>query len=92
MKLKDKENFEISCGGAIKNLDNYPSLEECLNLKILGVIQEEKQNKAMIELGNGKKLFIETKKDTATRYLAKVVQLVRQNYIGKSLKTLIEHG
>lgn len=90
MKLTDQKYFEIGCGGAIKEMDDFPTVEACLNLKILGITQEEKQSKIMIELENGKKLFIEAKNEVVTQCLGKIIAVIQRDYIGKNLKSIIE--
>lgn len=90
MKLTDEENFEISLGGAIGELDNYPMVENCKDLKTIGVTQDATGVEVTIELENGKKLFIKAKDSVAAQCLGKIIIIIQREYIGKELKNLID--
>ena len=46
--------------------------------------REEKPNKAMLELEDGKKFFILAKDEVASQCLGKILIVVQRDYIGKS--------
>ena len=51
--------------------------------------REEKPNKAMLELEDGKKFFILAKDEVASQCLGKILIVVQRDYIGKKLNDLI---
>ena len=89
IRLTDKEYFEITHGGAVSEFEPYPELEDLGKLKILG-IGWNSESELIIELENGKKLFVEAKNEIALQCLKKIERVLREKYIGKKLSEVID--
>jgi len=86
MKLKE---FDINIGGAVESRDDNPKLDDVQNLKILNINEENNGKDAIIELEDGKKMFIKSKDIVQKQCLRKIIEIIQRDYLNKELKEII---
>jgi len=89
MKLEEFK-ININIGGAVRSEDDRPKLSDVQNLKILNISEENHGRDAMIELEDGKKVFIGSNGIVQEQCLKEMIEVIQRDYLNKELKEIID--
>ena len=87
MKLKE---FDINIGGAVRSEDDNFELNDVQDLKILNINEENYERDAMMELENGKKVFIKSKDIVQEQCLREIIKVIQRDYLNEKLGEVID--